>query len=107
MACPSGRFSAELFDAAMSNFELWDAVICPFAGPTSMLLVGTVIYSGIGLNIFLRQDSVIIPFVLALILGGTVVGQTIGVISSFVAMIILIVPPLIISLLIFTVDRRG
>lgn len=107
MACPSGRFSAELFNEAMSNFELWDAVICPFAGPTSMLLVGTVIYSGIGLNIFLRQGSVIIPFVLALILGGTVVGQTIGVISSFVAMIILIVPPLIISLLIFTVDRRG
>ena len=107
MACPSGRFSAELFNEAMSNFELWDAVICPFAGPTSMLLVGTVIYSGIGLNIFLRLGSVIIPFVLALILGGTVVGQTIGVISSFVAMIILIVPPLIISLLIFTVDRRG
>lgn len=107
MVCPTGRFSAELFNQAVSNFELWDAVICSYAAPTSLLLVGTVIYAGIGLNIFLRQESVIIPFVLALILGGTVLGQTFGVISSFVALIILIVPPLIISALVFAVDRRG
>lgn len=107
MACPDGRFTAELFNQAMSNFEIWDAAICPYAGPTSILLVGTVLYSGIGLNIFIRQGSMIIPFVLALVLGGTVIGQTIGVISSFAALIILIVPPLIISGLIFAVDRRG
>lgn len=107
MACPSGRFGPDLFEAAFSNFDLWEAMICPFAGPTSMLIVGTILYSGVGLNIFLRQGSVIVPFILALILGGTILGQTIGVISSFAALLILIVPPLIVSALIFAVDRRG
>lgn len=107
MACPDGRYAAEMFNEAMQNFELWDAIICSYAGPTSSLVVGTVLYSGIGLNIFLRQGSVIIPFVLVLILGGTILGQMFGVISSFAALVILIVPPLILSGLILALDRRA
>ena len=107
MPCPtSGRFTAEMFNTAMSNFDLWEALYCPFAAPLGALVVGTVLYSGVALNIFIRTGSFIIPFVLVLLLGGTVLAQMLGIISTFAGLIILIVPPLIVSGLIFFMDMR-
>lgn len=108
MACPSGsRFTAEMFQTAFENFELWDAMFCGYAGPLGEVLVGTIIYSAFALNIFLRTDSVMIPFVLAMILGGTILAQMFAIINAFVGLIILIAAPLVISALVFSVDRRG
>lgn len=106
MACPDGPFTSEMFNQAMQQFNLWEFTICPYGGPMSILLVGTVLYSGISINIFTRTGSIMIPFVLAMILGGTVLAQTLAIINSFAAVIILVGAPLAVSALVFSVDRR-
>jgi hypothetical protein len=106
MACPDGRFGADLFIAAMNNFELWEAMFCPFAGPLGQLIVGTIVYSGFGLNIFIRTGSMIIPFVLILLLGATVLAQMMAIISTFAGLIVLFAAPLVVTALVFTLDIR-
>lgn len=106
MACPDGaRFTAEAFDAAMQNFSLWDAGFCAYATPLGELVVGTVVYVAVGLNIFIRTGSLIIPFVLMLLLGGTIFAQMLAVINSFAALIILVVAPVVVTALVFLLDR--
>lgn len=108
MACPTGaRFTSEMFQTAMEGLDLWEGMFCAYGTPLGELVVGTVVYSAIGLNIFLRTGSIMIPFVLALILGGTIFAQMFAIINAFVGLIILIAAPLVASMLIFTVDRRG
>lgn len=108
MACPDGsRYTSEMFQTAMENFDLWDSMFCAYGTPMGELVVGTVLYSAIGLNIFLRTESVMIPFVLMLVLGGTILAQMFAIIGSFVGLLVLIVAPLVISMLVFTVDQRG
>ena len=108
MACPEGaRFTADMFRTAMENFDLWEATFCAYGSPLGELTVGTVVYSAVGLNIFLRTGSIMIPFVLALVLGGTILAQMFAIINAFVGLLILFGAPLVASMLIFAVDRRG
>lgn len=107
VSCPDGRYTAELFEAAMAEFELFNAITCSFGAPLGVTVVGTLFYSGVGLNIFLRTGSIMIPFVLALILGGTILAQMFAIINSVVTIIILFAAPLVMSGLIFAVDRQG
>lgn len=108
MACPvDGRYTVDLFQSAMENLDLWEAMFCAFGAPLGEAVVGSVLYAAIGLNIFIRTGSAIIPFILALLLGGTILAQMFAIISSFAAIIILIVAPLVVTGLIFTLDRRG
>lgn len=106
MPCGSGRYGVEAFQGAMSQLGLWDAFVCPYASPLGLLVVGTMVYSAFTLNIFIRTESLIIPFVLILLLGGTVLGQMVGVVGTFAGLIILVVAPLIISALIFLLDTK-
>jgi len=105
--CPDGRYTSELFQTAMENFDLWKGMFCAYGAPLGELVVGTVLYAAVGLNIFIRTESVMIPFVLALILGGTILGQMFAVINSFVAIIILFAAPVVVSALIVTMEKRG
>lgn len=108
MACPDGaRFSTDAFQTAMENFELWDALYCPYATALGELAVGSIVYAGFALNIYIRTGSIMIPFILVLILGGTVLAQVYAVISVFAGLIILIGAPLVVSGIVFLVDRRG
>lgn len=107
MSCGTGRFSAELFLKAMEDLDLWRAFFCPYAAPLGDLTVGTVVYLAFMLGIYIRTQSVMIPFILLLVFGGTVLAQMFAVISAPVAMLILIVPPLVVTAAIFLVDRRG
>lgn len=107
MACPDGRFTADMFNTAMQNFDLWDAFFCGYAGPLGQLVVGTFLYSAIGLNIFIRTGSLIIPFVLVLLLGATVLAQMVAIISTFAGLVILVVAPLVVSALVFLLDARA
>jgi len=107
MACPTdGRFTAEMFQAAMEDFDLWEFAFCAYGGPLGELFVGTVVYAAFGLAIFIRTGSAIIPFVLLLILGGTILSQMLGIIGSFAGLIILLLAPLIVTGLIVMLDRR-
>jgi len=106
MPCPDGRYGAALFREAVNNFEMYDAITCSYAAPMGELVVGTIVYAGFGLNIFVRTGSVMIPFVLLLILGGTILAQMFAVINSLVGLIVLIAAPLVVSMLVFSIDRR-
>jgi hypothetical protein len=99
--------SSGAFQTAMENLALWDAFVCPYAAPLGLVVVGTLIYSAFALNIFVRTESLIIPFVLVLLLGGTVLGQMVGVVGTFAAVIILVVAPLVVSALIFLLDTKA
>lgn len=106
MACPDGRFTTELFNEAMQNFELWEAFTCAYGAPLGELVVGTIFYSAVALNIFIRTGSMIMPFVLVMLVGGTVLAQMMAIISSFAALIVLIVGPLVVTALVFVLDRQ-
>jgi len=108
MACPEGaRYSTDMFMEAMETMSLWEALACPYGTSLGMAVVGTIVYSAFALNIFVRTGSVIIPTILVLILGGAIVGQMVGVISTFVGILVLVVAPLTVSALIFLLDQRA
>lgn len=108
MACPSAaRYSTDAFIAAMETLDLWEAMYCPYGTALGELAVGSIIYSGFALNIYIRTGSVMIPFVLVLILGGTVLAQVYAIISVFAGLVVLIGAPLVISGIVFLIDRRG
>jgi hypothetical protein len=65
------------------------------------------VYGAISLGIFITTGSAMIPFLLFLILGGTIIGQMFAIISDFVALLILFSAPLVVSAIIFMLDRRG
>lgn len=106
MPCPSGRFTADAFRTAMENFELWKAAFCPYGAPLGELVVGTLIYGAFALQLFIRTGSVILPFILMMILGATVLGQMLGVIGAFAGIVILVVPPLIATAMVYLMDSR-
>lgn len=108
MSCPDGaRYSTEAFQDAMASLELWEAMSCTYGTALGMNVVGTLIYGAFALNIFIRTGSTIIPFILVLILGGAVIGQMVGVVSTFAGLLVLVVAPLTITALIFLLDQRA
>lgn len=108
MACPdAARYTADSFQAAIENMSLWDAAFCPYATPLGELAVGSIVYSAFALNIFIRTGSMMIPFILVLILGGTILAQVYAVIGTIAGAVILISAPLIISGIVFLIDRSG
>jgi len=108
MSCPDGaRYSTEMFQTAMENLELWEPFTCTYGTALGMAVLGTILYSGFALNIFVRTGSPVIPTILVLILGGTVIGQMVGVVSTFAGLLVLVVAPLTISAFIFVLDQRA
>lgn len=108
MACPdAAKFGTDAFQTAIESLDLWQAGYCAFATPLGELAVGSIVYAGFGLNIYIRTGSAIIPLILMLILGGTVLAQTWAVISAFAALVILVGAPLVATGLVMLVGRRG
>lgn len=106
MACPDGsRFNASQFDAAMQNLSLWDAGYCAYAVPMGEAVVGTLFYGAVSLGIFIRTGSLAIPSILFLILGATLIGQMLAVISPLVGLIVLVNAPLLATALVWNLDR--
>lgn len=62
----------------ISNFEFIKAFSCPYFTTAGMLVTGVFVYGAISSVIYLRTDSVMIPFVLLLLTGGAVTTQLAG-----------------------------
>lgn len=107
MACPSGTGRYTQFMEAMENLQLWDAFFCMYAYPLGDLVVGTVIYGAFMLGITVKTNNIIIPFILFIVFGGTVLGRMLSVVSPMVGLLVLVVAPLILTGVIFTIDRLG
>jgi hypothetical protein len=106
MACPDGSRYNDALNALDNGFDIWEAAFCTYAVPAGELVVGLLFYGAVSLGIFVRTGSAMIPFILVLILGGTILAQMAAIVSQFAAVIILIAAPIIISILVFQLDRR-
>lgn len=108
MSCPSGsRLSVDAFETALDALDLWQAGYCAYATPLGAAVVGTLFYGAVSLHIFIRTGSVGIPAILFIILGGTLLGEMLAVVSPFVALIVLVSAPLLATGIIWTTDRLG
>jgi hypothetical protein len=57
------------------DFQFVKAIGCTYANPSSLAVVGLLVYGGITLSIFLRTGDVRIPVVLTLLTGGAILPQ--------------------------------
>ena len=57
------------------NYEFIKAFTCTYANTAGLLVTGMVVYGAVSLSIYVRTNSVIIPFVLLLLTGGAVLTQ--------------------------------
>jgi hypothetical protein len=62
----------------ISNAEFIKALSCPYFNTAGMLVTGMFVYGAISSVIYLRTDSVMIPFVLLLLTGGAITTQLAG-----------------------------
>lgn len=63
------------FGDYMRNFAFIKAVTCTYAGTAGLLLTGLLVYGAVGLSIYIRTSSIVIPTVLLLLTGGAVLSQ--------------------------------
>lgn len=106
MACPSGPYRTDAAFEAIGSLDLWEAGFCTYGVPMGEMVVGLLFYGAVGLTLFIRTGSPMIPFVLVLILGGTILAQMASVVSSFAAVLVLLAAPIVLSLLVYQLDRR-
>lgn len=71
------------------DFEFIKAFTCTYANTTGLLTTGLMVYGAIALYIYIRTDSIIIPFVLILLTGGAVLAQVASIASAIVVLILL------------------
>lgn len=106
MTCPDGaRFDG--FGDALSSLDIWEAGFCMYATPMGPEVVASLVYSAVMLGMFLRTQSVAIPAILFIILGGTMLANMFAVIAPIVAFIVLVSAPIALTALIWTTDRLG
>ena len=106
MPCPSGgKFTG--FEAAFNSLDIWRATYCMYATPMSEAVVGTLFYGAVSLAIFIKTESIGIPAILFIILGGTILAQMLAVVTPFVALIVLLGAPIAATGIIWTLDRLG
>lgn len=70
MVCGSESEIAYLLD-----FQFIKAFSCTYFNAAGMLVTGLLVYSGVAMSIYIRTDSVLIPFVLTMVTGGAVLAQ--------------------------------
>jgi len=73
------------------DFKFVKAVTCTYADVAGLLVVGLLVYGGIGMSIYIRTGSIRIPAVLFLLTGGAIVGQIAapGVAIAAIALVLL------------------
>lgn len=62
----------------MLNWEFFDAVWCTYVGPSSVTFVALAVFGPLMLAYYVHGDSLKIPVVLAIILGGVIGSQVPG-----------------------------
>lgn len=77
------------FAEYLQDFEFIKAMTCTYANAAGFLVTGLLVYGGISLAIYIRTDSLVIPFVLLLTTGGAVMAQ-IASVGTAVATIVLL-----------------
>jgi hypothetical protein len=76
------------FGDYLKDFNFWDAIACQYADPVGFYVFGLLVYTGVALPIYIRTNSMTIPAVLLLIVGGVVTPQVAGVATPFTTLIV-------------------
>jgi len=64
--CDAGKTFAEY----LTDFEFIQALTCQYADPVGFTVTGMIVMAGLSLAIYIRTDSLMIPFALVLVSGG-------------------------------------
>jgi len=90
MACSDHDLWINALDAG--TMAIRDAVFCPYQSSMGFGVFATLVLVGIiGVPIYVRTQSIILPFVLALIIGGVVLSQLVAMAQTLVIVVILLV----------------
>lgn len=84
--CSAGASGVE----HLLNFEFIKAMTCTYASSVGFLVMGLLVYGAVGMSIYIRTGSVVIPFVLLLLTGGAVTTQLAGVAMGIVTLVLLL-----------------
>lgn len=74
----------------LTDFQFIEAVTCTYADPVGMLVLGMVVYSAIGLSIYIRTGSAIIPTILLFLTGGAVMAQVAAPFTAAATILVLV-----------------
>lgn len=67
--CSAGKSGPEY----LVDFQFIEAITCTYADPAGMLVLGMVVYGAIGLSVYIRTGSPVIPAILLFLTGGAVI----------------------------------
>jgi len=91
--------------AYVSNFEFVKAFPCVFADAIGWLVMGLMVYGAISLSLYIRTESLLIPAVLLLVVGGAVLGQMAAIASPFAVLVLVGVPGGLVALAYYIYSR--
>lgn len=83
--CPNGGDMVEYF----RDFQFVKGIVCQYADPMGLLVIGLIMWGGIGLSLYMRTGSALIPFVVTLAIGGAVLSQMASIGVAFVTILVL------------------
>lgn len=73
------------------NFHFIKAFTCTYFTTAGMLVTGLFVYGAIGLSLYIRTGSVVLPAILTLLTGGAILGQVAAPGSTIVLVLLLVV----------------
>jgi len=76
--------------AYLLDFEFIKAFSCTYANAAGFLTTGLLVYGAISMAIYIRTNSVMIPFVLLLLTGGAVMTQVASVAVGIATILLLV-----------------
>jgi hypothetical protein len=91
--------------AYLLDFEFIKAFTCTYANAAGLLVTGVFVYGAIATSVYIRTNSIMIPFVLLLLTGGAVMTQLASVATAIATLLLLITGAGIITLLWYRYSR--
>jgi len=99
--CAAG---SSVFDYVI-NFEFIKAITCPYANAAGFAVTALLVYGAISLVVYIRTDSLVVPFILLVVTGGAVLTQLPAVSAPIAVVLLLGVPAGIMALGYYLYDR--
>lgn len=86
--CTAGTSFADY----LGNWEFVKAFTCEYANPIGFTTLGLIVYGAVASSIYIRTDSLIIPFGLFLMIGGAALSQMASVAVPVAVLLVLVLP---------------
>jgi len=99
--CDAGTSFAEY----LNNWEFVKAISCEYANTVGFTTVGLIVYGAVASSIYIRTDSMIIPFGLFLMIGGAALSQMASVAVPIAALLVLVLPAAVTTFLYIRFSR--